>query len=59
MKLYEVINQLQEIQDKFGESEVEVAHDETTVLDTWGINRICFFKDGEKQTVIIIEDVVY
>lgn len=54
MKLHELINWLQEMEDKFGESDVEFAHDDS-ILDTWQLGRVCFFKDGEEQRVIIVE----
>lgn len=55
MKLHELINQLQEIQDKFGECEAEFAHNDS-VLDTWQLDRVCFFKDGADQRAIIISE---
>lgn len=54
MKLHDLINQLQEMQDKYGGGEVEVAYD-SNILDSWQIDRICFFKDGEEQRIIIVE----
>lgn len=55
MTLTDLITELQNIADKFGDAEVEVANDSDYILDTWGINRVCFFKDGETQSVIIVE----
>lgn len=55
MKLCDFISELQTMQDKYGECEVEVASDNNDILDSWEIDRICFFKDGDKQTVIIVE----
>ena len=55
MKLFDLITELQNISDNFGDAEVEVANDCDDILDTWTIDRVCFFKDGEIQTVIIVE----
>ena len=55
MKLHELINQLQEINDKFGECEIEFAHDDN-ILDSWQIGRVCFFKDGEHQRTILVDE---
>lgn len=56
MTLTELITELQNIEDRFGDAEVGIAHDSAYILDTWTIDRVCFFKDGETQTVIIVED---
>ena len=56
MTLTDLITKLQNIADKFGDCEVKVANDCECVLDTWNIDRICFFQDGETQTVIIVEE---
>lgn len=55
MKLSDLIFELQSMMDKFGDSNVEVANDDCDVLETWDISRVCFFKDGEIQKVIIVE----
>ena len=55
MKLCELIQALQIMDDKYGECEVEVANDNDCILDSYVIDRICFFKDGENQRVIIVE----
>lgn len=54
MKLSELIFELQSMYDSYGESDVEVA-DSNDVLDSYLIDRICFFKSGEEQRVIIVE----
>lgn len=56
MKLSNLIFELQSMMDKFGDCNVEVANDDSDVLETWDINRVCFFKDGERQSVIIVEE---
>lgn len=56
MTLYDLIVELQNMADKFGDAEVQVANDSDCILDTWEIDRVCFFKDGETQTVIIVEE---
>lgn len=55
MKLYEFIQALQTMCDMYGECEVEVANYSDQILDSDVIDRICFFKDGESQRVIIVE----
>ena len=55
MMLAELIFELQSIQDRYGDCFVEIANDSTAILDTWGIDRVCFFKDGETQMAIIVE----
>lgn len=56
MKLTDLINELQNIQDKYGDCAVAVANDCSSILDTWEIDRVCFFKDGDNQTAIIVEE---
>ena len=56
MTLVDLIIELQNISDNFGDAEVKVANDYNDILDTWAIDRVCFFKDGETQTVIIVEE---
>lgn len=56
MQLADLINELQTMHDKYGDCTVAIANDRTSVLDLWYIDRVCFFKDGEEQTVIIVED---
>lgn len=56
MILSDLIFELQTIMDKFGDSDVKIANDNNDILDTWSIDRICLFKDGENQTVIIVEE---
>ena len=56
MTLTNLITELQNIADRFGDCSVQVANDRTSILDGWEIDRVCFFKDGEEQTVIIVED---
>lgn len=55
MKLCHLVQELQTMNDKYGECEVEIANDNTDILDSYTIDRICFFKDGENQRVIIVE----
>ena len=55
MKLCHLVQELQTMNDKYGECEVEIANDNNDILDSYTIDRICFFKDGENQRVIIIE----
>ena len=54
MKLSDLIFELQSMYDKFGDCSIGVA-DDCDILDTYNVNRICFFKDGEEQIVIIVE----
>ena len=56
MKLCDLIFELQMIQDRYGDCLVQVANDSTSVLDGWEIDRVCFFKDGESQYAIIVEE---
>lgn len=56
MTLTELITELQSIADRFGDCSVQVANDRTSVLDGWEIDRVCFFKDGEHQIAIIVEE---
>ncbi len=56
LTLTDLITELQNMADKFGDCSVQVANDCTSILDGWEIDRVCFFKDGEHQTVIIVED---
>lgn len=56
MTLANLITELQNIADKFGDCDVQVASDNNNILDTWGVDRICFFKDGETQIAIIVEE---
>lgn len=56
MKLCDLINELQTIQDKYGDCFVAVANDRTSILDNWEIDRVCFFQDGESQYAIIVEE---
>lgn len=55
MSLTELIEQLQTMEDRYGECEVQIANDSDYILDSCVIDRVCFFKDGEKQRVIIVE----
>ena len=55
MELHDLIYELQSIQDKYGDCVVEVANDNTSILDTWSIDRVCFFKDGGLQLAIIVK----
>lgn len=56
MKLRDLIHELQSIDDKYGECTVQVANDRTSILDSWEIDRVCFFKDGDNQIAIIVEE---
>lgn len=56
MTLIDLIFELQSIQDKFGDCHVAVANDHTSILDHWEIDRVCFFKDGDNQIAIIVEE---
>lgn len=56
MTLTELITELQSMADRFGDCDVEIANESNDILSTWGIDRVCFFKDGETQTVIIVEE---
>lgn len=56
MTLTELITELQNIADRFGDCTVQVANDRTSLLDAWEIDRVCFFKDGDIQTAIIVEE---
>lgn len=56
MKLCDLIFELQMIQDKYGDCFVQVANDRTSILDGWEVDRVCFFKDGESQIAIIVEE---
>lgn len=56
MKLCDLIHELQSIQDRYGDCFVQVANDRTSVLDVWGIDRVCFFKDGDTKIAIIVEE---
>lgn len=56
MTLCDLITELQNMVDKFGDCSIQIANDRTSILDAWEIDRVCFFKDGEYQTVIIVED---
>lgn len=56
MMLTDLITELQSMADRFGDCNVQVANDNTSVLDGWEIDRVCFFKDGEQQIVIIVEE---
>lgn len=56
MTLNNLITELQKIEDTFGDCAVQVANDRTSVLDGWDIDRVCFFKDGEHQIAIIVEE---
>lgn len=56
MRLADLIFELQMIQDKFGDCHVAVANDRTSILDNWEIDRVCFFKDGDSQIAIIVEE---
>lgn len=56
MRLCDLITELQNIADRFGDCSVQVANDNTSVLDGWEIDRVCFFKDGEQQIAIIVEE---
>ena len=38
----------------FGMTVLEFLDDD--ILDTWSIDRVCFFKDGKSQTAIIVEE---
>ena len=56
MTLTELITELQNMADKFGDCSVQIANDRTSILDGWEIDRVCFFKDGEYQFAIIVEE---
>ena len=56
MTVYDLIVELQSIADRFGDCDVQVANDRTSILDGWDIDRVCFFKDGEQQIAIIVEE---
>lgn len=56
MTLLDLIVELQSIVDKFGDCKIQVANDRTSILDGWEIDRVCFFKDGEQQIAIIVEE---
>ena len=56
MTVYDLIVELQNIADKFGDCEVGIANDKNRILDAFEIDRVCFFKDGEEQIAIIIEE---
>lgn len=56
MTLTDLITELQSIADRFGDCSVQVANDNTSILDAWEIDRVCFFKDGETQIAIIVEE---
>lgn len=56
MRVYDLIWQLQNIADKFGDCEVGIANDKNDILDVFEVDRVCFFKDGEEQVAIIVED---
>ena len=56
MTLTDLITQLQNISDAYGDCSVQVANDNSSILDGWEIDRVCFFKDGEKQIAIIVEE---
>ncbi len=56
MTLCDLITELQNIADRFGDCSVQVANDNTSILDGWEIDRVCFFKDGEHQIAIIVEE---
>ena len=56
MKISDLISELQAIEDRQGESIVVIASDSNEVLDTWEIDRVCFFKDGEcQETILVVE----
>ena len=55
MKLYELIQELQTMGDNYGECQVEIAHDSENILDSFEIGKVCFFKDGDIQRAIIVE----
>lgn len=55
MTLTNLITELQGIADRFGDCDVHIANTDTNILVGYAIDRICFFKDGEQQTVIIVE----
>ena len=56
MELGKLIFELQSIYDKQGDCFVQVANDGSAILDSWDIDRVCFFKDGETQIAIIVEE---
>lgn len=56
MTLTDLITKLQNIADTYGDCSVQVANDNTSILDGWEIDRVCFFKDGETQIAIIVEE---
>jgi hypothetical protein len=43
MKLCNLITELQSIADRFGDCDVQIANDRTSILDGWDIDRVCFF----------------
>ena len=54
MKISDLISELQAIEDRQGESNVVIANDNNNILDSWEIDRVCFFKDGEHQEAILV-----
>ena len=56
MTLTDLITKLQGIADRFGDCDVQIANDKTSILDGWEIDRVCFFEDGEYQVAIIVEE---
>lgn len=56
MTLTELITELQNIANKYGDCSVQIANDRTSILDAWEIDRVCFFQDGEQQIAIIVEE---
>ena len=56
MTLTNLITELQNIADRYGDCSVQVANDRTSILDGWDIDRVCFLKDGEQQIAIIVEE---
>lgn len=55
MRLCELINELQNIQDRFGDCFIEIACSKNDILCTYDIDRVVFLKDGEMQRAIIVE----
>lgn len=60
MKLNDLICKLQSINDKhcygFEDCIVEVANGDSNILDTWQLDRVCFFEDGDNKTVILVTE---
>ena len=53
ISLRKLIDELQEYYDKNGDCAVETAYKDS-ILDSWCLDRVCFFKDGDQQTIILV-----